>query len=222
MTTVTIREWVGKNILQLLIIAGFIIFGIRSCGSNGSTTNRPKSDTTFTSHTEYVVQPPQVIPQYIPIQSSSQTPIVIPSQYQPSQDLATLIKQYNELASKFLAQNTYKDSISLKDSSGKTVGVVKLEDMISENQIKSRKPNYQLWFPVTTNTVTINNYPKSKAQFYFGGSIAGSQEKILESIGAGIIYKSKKEAMWGAKVNYNLAGKVNYELSRYFKLSLRK
>ena len=102
------KEWVTKNILQLIIIAGFVIFGVVTCNKGGWGGNTPKADTVYTTRVDYIPQPPVYIPQYIPIQSNSQAPIVIPPQYQPSQDLTTLLKQYNELVNKHLAQNTYK------------------------------------------------------------------------------------------------------------------
>ena len=217
------KEWIKRNILQLIIILGFLVFGVVTCKNKGWMGNIPqKPDTTYVTKTEYVAQPPVYIPTYSPQQSSSVQPIIIPSQYQPSQDLTTLVKQYQELANKFLAQNTYKDSILLKDSTGKQVGVVSLDDMVSENQIKSRKPSYQLTFPVTTNTLTITKYAPNKTKFYVGANISGGRENVLNQVGIGLIYSSKKYALWQLKANYNFQGGISYELGRYWKLSLRK
>lgn len=218
----TIKTWIINHLLEVIIIAGFIIFGIRGCNNN-IFTGKPTIDTVHTSHTEYIQQPPVYIPQYVPVQSSSQTPIIIPSQYKPDTTINGLLRQYNTLLEKYLTKNTYKDSIPLKDSSGKSVGVVNLEDVVSENLIKNRKSSYQLSFPITTNTttITIREPYKPKAQFYFGGSISGSQTNLLSQIGLGTLYKSKKDAIWGAKVQYDFKNGINYEISRYFKLSFK-
>lgn len=216
-------EWANKNVWQLIILFLFLIIGITTCTKRGWMDNvKQGPDTVFTTKTEYIPQAPVFIPQYIPTQTGSQQPIIIPSQYQPSQDLTTLIKQYQDLANKFLAQNTYVDSIQLKDSSGRRVGVVNLQDMVSENQIKTRKPSYQLTFPITTNTFTITQQAKSRAKFYVGASLAGEQEKVLKQAGIGLIYNSKRDALWGIKANYEFGQGFNYELSRYWKLSFRK
>lgn len=207
-------KWIKDNLLQLIIIAGFLLFGIVTCKRGMWSGNAPKTDTVV--KTEYVQQPPVYIPQYIPQQTSSQQPIIIPQQYQPSQDGTVLIKQYQELVNKFLAQNTYKDSVILKDTAGKKVGVVNLEDVVSENQIKSRKPSYQLQFPVTT--VTITKQAPEKAKFYVGASIAGSQQNIFNQAGVGFMYNSKKNALWGVKASYNFQQGISYELSRYWKI----
>ena len=219
------KDWIKRNILQLIIILGFVVFGLITCnkGNWPFGTYTPKNDTVFSTKTEYVTQPPQIIPQYIPIQSSSQAPIILPPQYtQLPADTAALGKMIRDLAEKYFTQNIYRDSIVLKDTSGHKVGLVSLEDMVSENQIKWRKPSYQLSFPVTTNTITITKYPKQKAKFYIGGNIAGSRENILNQAGIGLIYSSKKDALWQLKANYNFQGGISYELGRYWKLSLRK
>lgn len=213
-------EWAKKNALQLIIILGFIVFGVYTCNRGGGG-NTPKADTVYSSHTQYIQQPPVYIPQYIPQQTSSSQPIIIPPQYAPNTaNMEALLKQYNELANKFLAQNRYLDSIPLKDSTGKRVGVVNLDDLISENQIKSRKPSYQLTFPVTTNTVTITKYAPNKNKLYIGASLEGGTTNILSSVGAGVMLNTKKDALWGAKVSYNFAGGVSYELSRYWKIHI--
>jgi len=219
------KEWAKKNILQLIIILGFVIFGLITCnkGSWPFGTHTPKNDTVFSTKTEYVQQPAQVIPQYIPIQTGSTAPIILPPQYtQLPTDTAALGKMLKDLAEKYFTQNIYKDSIILKDTSGRNVGLVKLEDMVSENQIKWRKPSYQLSFPVTTNTITITKYPPQKAKFYIGAGIAGGKENILNQASLGLIYDSKKDALWQIKANYNFQGSLSYELGRYWKISLRK
>lgn len=218
-------QWIGKNIFSLIIIGCFIFFGIKTCNRGGlfSGTEQRKPDTVYSQHTEYIQQPPQIIPQYIPIQTGSQQPIIIPSQYKPDTSLNGILKQYIELLNKFLAKNNYLDSVVLKDSAGKRVGVVNLEDQISENRFIYRKPSYQLTFPVTTNTITIMNYEKKRNQFYIGGLLEGSSKNILYSAGAGLLLKTKKDNIWTLNAKYQFQQKaISYELGRYFKLSFRK
>lgn len=220
-------QWIGKNIVGLIIIFCFIILGLKLGCNNGGFlggTVQKKPDTVFTSHTEIIQQPPQIIPQYIPMPSSvQQAPIIIPSQYKPDTSINGLMRQYIELLNRFLAKNNYIDSVVLKDTAGNKVGVVKLEDQISENQFVYRKPSYHLSFPVTTNTVTITNYEKKRNQFYIGGLLEGSTKNILYSAGAGVLFKSKKDAIWALNAKYQFQQKaISYELARYFKLSFRK
>lgn len=217
-------EWVKKNILSLIIIALVILYGLslKTCNFFGQQS-APKADTVFSSHTEYVQQPPQIIPQYIPMPSSSQQPVFIPQQYRPDTTLNGVLRQYIDLLNKFLAKNNYIDSVVLKDSAGKRVGVVKLEDQISENQFTYRKPSYQLSFPVTTNTITITKPAKKRNEIYFGGLIEGSTKNVLNAAGLGLLLKTKRDAVWGFNAKYQFNNQaINYELSRYFKISFRK
>lgn len=211
--------WIKKNILQLIIILGFILFGISTCNKGGFSGNTPKADTVFSSHTEYVQSPPVFIPQYVPIQSGSNAPIVLPPQYvQLPADTAALGNMIRELANKYYSQNFYKDSVVLKDTTGKKVGVVTIDDVISENKIKSRTPSYQLTFPVTTNTITITKYAPNKAKFFVGATLEGGKQDVLSEAGIGLIYLSKKNALWNVSAKYNFKGGINYELSRYWKI----
>jgi len=216
--------WVKKNILSLIIIVLFILYGLKNCNGFFGNNVAPKSDTIYSSHTEYVQQPPQIIPQYIPMPSSTQqAPIIIPNQYKPDTTLNGVLRQYMELLNKYLAKNNYVDSVVLKDTAGNRVGVVKLEDQISENKFTYRKPSYQLTFPVTTNTITITKGAKKRNEIYFGGVIEGSTQNILNSAGLGLLLKTKKDAVWGFNAKYQFNNQaINYELSRYFKISFRK
>jgi len=217
-------DWIKKNILSLIIIAFFILYGLKTCdGGFFGNGVKPKADTVFSSHTEYVQQQPQIIPQYIPMPSNTQAPIFIPQQYKPDTTLNGVLRQYIELLNKYLAKNNYSDSVVLKDSSGHQVGIVKLEDQISENKFTYRKPSYQLSFPVTTNTITITKAAKKRNEFYFGGLIEGSTKNVLNAAGLGVLLKTKKDAVWGFNAKYQFNNQaINYELSRYFKISFRK
>ena len=211
--------------MSLVVIALLIIIGIRSCrgGIFGGTEQRP-NDTVHTTNTVYVQQPPITVKEYVPIQSGSAAPIIIPQQYKPdTSSMGIFLRQYMALAEKHFATNTYQDSITLKDSAGTRVGVVNLEDKISENKIVSRKPSYSLTFPVTTKTTTITVYPKQRAQFYIGGLIEGSQKQVITSGGLGLLYKSRKDAIWELNAKYNFQQQaITYELGRYWKISFRK
>lgn len=115
------------------------------------------------------------------------------------------MRQYIDLLNKFLAKiSNYIDSVVLKDSAGKRVGVVKLEDQISENQFTFRKPSYQLSFPVTTNTITITKEAKKRNEIYFGGIIEGSTKNVLNAAGLGLLLKTKKMLFGASMQSTNL------------------
>lgn len=203
-------------ILLGLVVLLFILTKPFGCGNN-------KPSVVTTHDTQYVAQPPVYIPQYIPTQTSSQQPIIIPPQYIPSTNSDELLKQYIEVTNKYLAVNTYKDSIQLKDSSGNRVGVVNLEDVVSENQLKSRKPSYQLTFPHYYTTTTITNPPKN--QFFIGGGLTGNQAQIINGVNVGLIWKNKKDQLYGIHAGAISLGNVitpEFEISTYWKIKLGK
>lgn len=213
-----------SNWLAVLAIALFLWLILKPAGCGPNIGGKGGRDTVrVETRTEYIPQPPVYIPQYVPVQGRTQAPIVIPQQYQPSADYATLVKQYNELANKFLSSNTYIDSIPLKDSLGNNVGVVNLEDLISENQIKLRKPSYQLSFPHTTTTITLREPPVR--QLYVGGGLAGGSSSLLNGVDVGLVYKNKKDRLFELKGGFRTFNGQFYpevQLSTYWKIRLKK
>jgi len=217
----TVRQWISKNFVGLLAIIIFLIFFLSTCGKGGYFWGKQVPDTvSVKTNTIYVPQPPVYIPQYIPQQTSSQAPIIIPPQYQPSADQSELIKQYQELVNKFLAQNRYKDSIILKDSTGKQVGKVDLDDIVSENKIKSRSPSYQLTFPHTTTTITIKEPYKPKLQGYLGAGLSGNQTSLVNGVDIYAFLKTKRDKVYGIKAKVGFNGKIDYGIYAAFKLKL--
>lgn len=212
------NNWLAALALFLFL---WLMFKPAGCGPN---IGNGKDTVRVETHTEYIPQPPIQIPVYMPTQSSSQAPIIIPPSYQPSKDYETLIKQYNDLANKFLAVNTYKDSITLKDTSGMRVGVVNLQDVVSENQLKSRSPSYQLSFPHTTTTITLREPPKN--QVFFGGGLSGSPTFPVNGVDLGLIIKNKKDRVYDFKAgmrSYNGSTfQPNFQIGTYWKIKFHK
>jgi hypothetical protein len=209
------KDFVSRNFGWLIAFVAFIIFMFSDAGQGCRSRFNQKPDTVrVETKTEYIPQPPVFIPQYVPVQSgTTQVPVVIPPNYQPSQDLAKLTEQYNQLVKEFLSVKTYKDSITLKDTAGQRVGVVNLEDVISENEFKSRAPSYQLTFPHTTTTITLREPPRT--QLFLGGGLTAPV--MGANIGAAL--KNKKESMFQLNAG---AFSLNGEVRPYFGLSYYK
>lgn len=195
------KDFLKNNFLSIivLILVLFLFIDRNPFGKKETKIETVKSDTVR----YYITQPVQYIPQYTPNQTSSQPIINIPPQYQPSNDISTLVQQYKDIVDKFLATNTYKDSITLKDSSGNRVGVVNLEDKVTQNQITSRSPNYQLSFPVTTVTNTITKYEQPKNKFYFMAEVTGNKYQIVNGGNIGLLWQNKKDQLYWIKTGYS-------------------
>lgn len=212
------QSWWKKNIvfLIILVLVLFILFRPSGCG-NPLPWEKTRDTTTKVI---YEPQPPVYIPVYAPQQSGSTSyPVLIPPSYQPSQDLARLTEQYNQLVRDFLASKTYRDSIQLKDSSGNRVGVVNLEDVVSENEIKSRKPDYQLTLPHTYTTITVKDPPRT--QLFYGAGVTGNTIAPVNGLYGSLALKNKKDRIFTLQAGgqiYN--GKIvpQFGLSSYWKI----
>jgi hypothetical protein len=212
-----------KNNLGILIIGiAFLIFWF---GGYGKNTGNQKPDThdTVTTTTQ-VLQPMIINPPYTPQQQGNTVfPINIPAQYNASADIAKLTAQYEELVKNFLALKNYKDSITLKDTAGNRVGVVNLDQVVSENTLKSTQSSYQLYFPKTVTTITNTIYPKIKNQWFLGAQGSSTVGNPNINLGLGLLLKNKKENILQLGVGYNLTNKQpQVFLGYYQKIRLGK
>ncbi len=218
--------YVKNNILSLIIILAFIVFFFMFFkGCFQAKSDIPPQIVTIKRDTQYIQQPPVTIPQYQPIivKTEAAPPSAIPQMYQqPTTDLKELTQQIKDLAAQFYAINHYRDSIQLKDSIGNRVGVVSLDDAVSENKILSRNPSYVLRLPVITNTITIDHPYQPKNQVYIGGGITGSRESLIQQFEAGLLLKNKQDQMYGIKAGIDVKGNVIYGLQSYWKIKFHK
>lgn len=220
-------DFIKKNFLSILVLIFIIIlFFYRNpfgCIKPVEKEIVYKTDTIKT----YVQQPPVYIPQYIPTQTSSQPVINIPPQYIPSNDISTLVQQYKQVVDKFLALNSFKDSVLLKDSLGVKVGIVNINDEISENKILSRKVDYQLKFPITTieNTITIKEKEKPVNKWFVLTGITGNSKQIVNGGNIGIGWLNKKDQFFylksGIQTIPNQSLSTQFEIGTAFKIKLK-
>jgi hypothetical protein len=213
-----IWNFIKLNFKFLLVAAVLLIFYFQGCFDRFGNTPPPTRDTVVTQ----IPQPIVIMPPYTPQQSGNTVfPINIPSNYNPSQDIVRLTEQYNELVKQFLAVKTYKDSIQLKDTAGNRVGVVDLTQIVSENELKSTQPTYQLSFPHTTITIREPYVPRN--QVFIGGGVGASLNKpSLNQAELGLLLKNKRDNVFGLSGTYDIPNKSpGLKVSYYKKLSFR-
>lgn len=215
------NNWIS---ILLLLVFLWVMFKPSGCGPDLPWEKQPTRDTV--TSTVYVPQPPVYIDRYTPIQSGATSyPVIIPDSRQPATDITALTKQYNELIREFLASRTYRDSIQLKDTSGRRVGVVNLVDVVSENKIQSREPNYQLSFPHTTTTITIREPYQPRNQLFIGGGLTGNTVSPVNGVNIGLLYKTKRDRIFNVTAGgqaYDGRLVPQFGLSSYWKLSFKK
>lgn len=204
-------DFVKVNFKWLLVAGAFLFLFSKGC-FNSVLPQKPTSDTA--THTVQTLQPIIVNPTYQPQQVGKTVYVPIPTTNQPvtpAADIAGLTaqvvelnKKIEELANDYYAIKHYKDSITLKDSGGKRVGVVNLDQTVSENTLKSTQPSYQLYFPVTTTTITNTAFSKLKNKVYIGVGVESYiQNPGINQVNLGLLLQNKHEVILGISGTYN-------------------
>ena len=199
------------------------------------TCKSKKAVTTVTSHSDTAVQI-----NYIYYRDSSKSkPIYLRGsrdtifenriEFRPSDDYKTLVNQFDELKQILLSKNVYIDSLVLD-----SLGWVKITDTLQKNAILGRSYSKNIVIPNRTNTITNTVIAPKRREVYFGGSVFATPfsmapnnvfgrytRSAVTNVGAGFLYKDKRDMMIGAGMQYD--GKdINYGVSSYIKLSFRK
>ena len=196
-----------NNILSvaILILAIIIVFQRKSAPEiiEKSTTVR---DTIWQNKEKVVYTSPKVV-QTIPVK-------VISEKYLPDPNYNKLILQYQELVKLHLVKNIQKDSVKID-----SIGFVKVIDTVQNNIVQNRKWEYNLKYPIIKETII--QPPKKTNQLYIGGGLQGNQYNIINSINGGLLYKNKKDQIYGLSVGINTNGQMVYGVSSYWKIKFK-
>lgn len=225
---ITFIEFLHKNLVWVLAFVGFILWYTKK--PEAAQGRLISSDTTRTQ----VLQPIVVNAPSQPTQAGNTVYIPTPQQYQsitPASTIEALIQQVLErnrvvdsLAREFYAKKNYRDSITLKDTAGRRVGVVNLNQYISENTLKSTQSSYQLLFPNTLITNTVQ--AKIKNQVLLGGSVQSPiGQPGIGQIDAGLIFRNRRENELSFSATYDhtqpIQQRMGIRVGYYQKLSFK-
>jgi hypothetical protein len=151
----------------------------------------------------------------VPQQGQTTYPVYLPSNAQhviPASTIEALteqVKQLNDrvtsLGTELYAKREYKDSLQLKDSTGKRVGVINSDYSVSENKLQKIGHSYQLAFPVTTITTTITQpyKPRNKVYPNLGLTNLGVGPAINQLDG-GLVLINKRDVMISGSYVYSI------------------
>lgn len=193
------KDFITKNFSILIIaVLAIIIFLQRSCTPAENTTQIVKvTDTAYIPIVQTEYRPGQVI--YV------DKPIFIP--YNEPIDTPAIIRDYFSL-------RVYKDTLRLKD----TLGYIAITDSIYMNKIKGRIWDAHINKQIITETITI--YPEPKGQLYAGGSLGMSPNLLM--IGGDLIWKTKKDQMYGVGVGVNSSLQPYIQFRSLWKIKFKK
>jgi hypothetical protein len=131
----------------------------------------------------------------------------------PDTNYATLKRQYEALLQLYLNKLVYSDTIRIG-----TYGYIAVLDTIAENKLAYRKTQENYKIPIVKETKTITKYAPPVRNLFVGGGITTSKTLGIQGIEAGIIYKTKKDALFNAKASVDLNGTPIYGFGYYHKI----
>lgn len=195
---------------EAVIVILLIIILLQRCGRNPENPTAPQitRDTVWVHKDSTIISKPQIV-KTIPVNIYHDTTL---REYLPDTNYAKLVKQYTELAEKFLAMNIQADSFKVD-----SIGHVYITDTVSHNLVKSRSFTYNLKYPIVTVTVP---QPK-RTQWYIGGFLQGEEGRLLNQISTGLLIKNKKDQLFGGHVGLNTSGKLQVGLASYWKIKIK-
>lgn len=136
-------------------------------------------------------------------------------QYLPDTNYYKLLIQYQNLLALYLAKNIETDSLKID-----SIGYVSVTDTVTKNLISSRKYKYDLKYPIITNTITLPAKPRN--QMYIGGALEGNPEALINQINGGLLWKNKKDQIFGGYVGIDKNVNFNVGIQSYWKINLRR
>jgi DNA-binding Lrp family transcriptional regulator len=131
----------------------------------------------------------------------------------PDTNYANLKRQYEALLQLYLNKLVYSDTIKVG-----TYGYIAVLDTIAENKLAYRKTQENYKIPIVKETKTITKYAPPVRSLFVGGGITTSNSLGIRGIEAGIIYKTKKDALFNAKASVDLNGSPLYGFGYYYKI----
>lgn len=197
-----------NNILSIAILILAVIIVLQRRNSSPDIIEKPivVRDTIWQKKDSVIYTSPKVI-QTIPVK-------IISEKYLPDPNYDKLVLQYQELVKLHLSKNVQKDSVQID-----SIGFIKVTDTVQNNVVQNRKWEYNIKYPIIKETVI---QPSKKVnQLYIGGGLQGNQYNMINSINGGILYKNKKDQIYGLSVGINTNGQVVYGVSSYWKIKFK-
>ena len=197
-----------NNILSIAILILAVIIVLQRSDSSPDIIEKSIviRDTIWQKKDSVIYTSPKVV-QTIPIK-------IISEKYLPDPNYDKLVLQYQELVKLHLAKNIQKDSVKID-----SIGFVKVTDTVQNNIVQNRKWEYNIKYPIIKETII--EPPKKINQLYIGGGLQGNQYNIINSINGGILYKNKKDQLYGLSVGIDTNGQVVYGVSSYWKIKFK-
>ena len=202
-----------KDKLTGLIIIGLVAFVLFQKGCFGEHNEAKGPDTLVVHDTTWQIHDKTVIKE-VPFLKEIPVPHeVLVTTYQADTTYPLLKKQYEELAKKYASRRVYVDSVKVG-----THGYIQITDTVSENKLGKRTAKDNFKIPIVKETMTITKYAPPTRNIFVGGGLNGASATKVTGAEAGLLYKDKKDNIFGSKVTISTEGTVGFGFSYYRKI----
>jgi hypothetical protein len=208
-----------KDKLSFFIILGLIIvIVLQRCGTDNVVPQEPKVDTLRIVDTQWVPKIDTVYGKPKPL-----APPKIDTSWRDTLRLKDstyeyLLARYTELGDRFYARHTYEQKFKVD-----SIGHITVKDTVVSNTITGRSLTYNLKYPIIKEqtTITIQEPYKPTRQVYVGGGLWGSQKTMAVGANVGLLYKDRKDRIFGANIGMFNNQMAYYGVSSYWKIKLK-
>ena len=205
-------NFLSKNFLNLLVLVIIAFMLMRECNTSGQALQR-KPDTITIVDTIYITKTKTITKKVHIISTDSSYDVTKDERFIPNTSYETLKEQFTKLSKDYTTRNIYKDTLILD-----SIGFVYVNDSVQFNTLSKRNYTYSYKLPTVIKTTTTTIYPKPTRQLYAG---LGVSTLGVSSINAGVMYKSRRDQLYGFTLSVNNSQLV-YGVQTYFKIKLHK
>lgn len=213
------KLFLGLDIQTLIILVLVIIIVMQRCGKSGITTSGgpsiTKRDTVIVRDTQWITKTETVYEK-----PKMSAPPRVDTSWRDTLRLkddsyAYLLARYMELGDRHFTYKYYEQSFNLD-----TFGSATIRDTLYGNGITGRRFSYNFKYPQITTTVTVEQPYQPRRQVYVGGSLWGNQSTPISGINAGLLYKDRKDRIFGINAGV-MNNQVLYGVSSYWKIKIK-
>jgi hypothetical protein len=131
----------------------------------------------------------------------------------------SLAYKYVDVVKQLSTQNIYEDSIHID-----SLGYITVTDTVQYNKLQNRTAVSNLRVPHVVEKVYVKERilePKVR-QLYIGGGISTSKYLTNTTAEAGLLFKTKRDNIYGGHIGMTVDGLVMYGFQTYWKIQLHK
>ena len=193
----------------LVIVIAALLF-IVAAQHKGCNTPEIKADTVTLHDTTWLTHDSLIVKKLKVKEIIHDT---LPPEYIADTNYPKLKAQYDALVIAHLAKKVYADTVKLD-----TLGYVTVADTVHKNELQNRSYKYNYKIPTITVTTIITKQAPPKGALFIGGGFTNTKQLELQTIQGGVLYKTKKDKIFGLHIGLNNNSQVIYGVSSYWKI----